>query len=76
MDATVDRAHMADFDPPTHDWDVEREEGIPEGARRLREHLVEGAMHYRPLTKQYLECLGEHRNAANDRMEHALVEAA
>lgn len=37
---TVDRARMADFDCPSYDGDVERESGVPPGARRLRERLV------------------------------------
>ena len=36
----VDRAQMADFDCPSYDQDVEREDGIPAGAQRLRERLV------------------------------------
>lgn len=38
--ALVSRAQMADFDCPSYDQDVEREEGIPPGAQRLREQLV------------------------------------
>ena len=38
--ATVDRAHFTDFDCPTYDSDVEKEEGIPPGAERLRERLT------------------------------------
>jgi len=37
---TVDRAHMADFDCPSYDQDVEQEEGVPVGAQRFRECLV------------------------------------
>ena len=37
---TVDRAHMADFDCPSYDGDAEAEEGIPEGAQRLRDRLA------------------------------------
>jgi NAD(P)H-dependent FMN reductase len=40
MGATVDRAHMADFDSPSYDGDAEREEGVPEGAQRLRDRLL------------------------------------
>jgi chromate reductase, NAD(P)H dehydrogenase (quinone) len=36
----VDRAQMADFDCPSYDQDVEKEDGIPVGAQRLRERLV------------------------------------
>src|ERR687886_631751 len=36
----VDRAQMADFDCPSYDQDVEKEDGIPAGAQRLRERLV------------------------------------
>ena len=36
----IDRAQMADFDCPSYDQDVEREDGIPAGAQRLRERLV------------------------------------
>ena len=36
----ADRAHMADFDCPSYDQDVEKEEGIPAGAGRLRERLL------------------------------------
>jgi hypothetical protein len=37
--------------------------------------LVEAAKHYRPLKKQWVEYLGEHPNAATDRVEHTPVEA-
>jgi NAD(P)H-dependent FMN reductase len=37
---TVDRAHMADFDCPSYDADVERESGAPPEAQRLRDRLV------------------------------------
>ena len=37
----VDRAHMAEFDCPSYDGDVEREDGIPAGAERFRERLLE-----------------------------------
>jgi chromate reductase, NAD(P)H dehydrogenase (quinone) len=37
---TVDRAHAADFDCPSYDQDVEVEDGVPAGARLLRERLV------------------------------------
>lgn len=37
---TVDRARMTDFDRPTYDSDVEKKEGIPAGAERLRERLT------------------------------------
>ena len=37
---TVDRTHMADFDCPSYDQDVEQEEGVPVGAQRFRECLV------------------------------------
>src|SRR4051812_36601971 len=36
----VDRAQMANFDCPSYDQDVEKEEGVPVGAQRLRERLV------------------------------------
>src|ERR671937_895464 len=36
----VDRGQMADFDCPSYDQDVEKEDGIPVGAQRLRERLV------------------------------------
>jgi chromate reductase len=36
---TVDRAHMADFDCPPYDQDVEQRSGIPRGARALCERL-------------------------------------
>jgi NAD(P)H-dependent FMN reductase len=38
--ALVDRAAMADFDCPSYDQDVEAEDGIPAGARHLRDRLV------------------------------------
>ncbi len=38
--ADVDRARMADFDCPSYDQDVELDQGIPDGARRLRERLL------------------------------------
>ena len=37
---TVDRATMAEFDCPSYDQDVEGAEGLPDGARRLRDRLV------------------------------------
>lgn len=37
--------------------------------------LVEAAKHYRPLKKQWVEYLGEHPNAATDRVEHTSTEA-
>ncbi len=36
---TVDRAHMSDFDCPSYDQDVEADEGLPAGARQLRDRL-------------------------------------
>jgi chromate reductase, NAD(P)H dehydrogenase (quinone) len=36
----VDRAHIADFDCPSYDHDVEIEEGLPPGARQFHERLV------------------------------------
>ena len=36
----VDLARMAEFDCPSYDADVERESGVPAGARRLRDRLV------------------------------------
>src|SRR5919202_1843796 len=36
----VDLAQMADFDCPSYDQDVEKEDGVPAGAQRLRERLV------------------------------------
>ena len=38
--ARVDRARLADFDCPSFDHDVEVEQGVPEGAARLRDRLV------------------------------------
>lgn len=38
--ATVDRAHMSDFDCPSYDGDVETKEGIPAGAEEFRRRLV------------------------------------
>lgn len=40
LGGTADRAEMTDFDCPAYDGDVERERGVPAGARRLRERLV------------------------------------
>jgi NAD(P)H-dependent FMN reductase len=37
---TVDRAWMTDFDCPSYDGDAEGVQGLPEGARRLRDRLV------------------------------------
>jgi chromate reductase, NAD(P)H dehydrogenase (quinone) len=37
--------------------------------------LVEAAKHYRPLKKQWVEYLGEHPDAATDRVEHTPVDA-
>src|SRR3954469_23272348 len=39
--ATVDRATMRDFECPFYDGDVETSQGIPDGAKRLRDRLVE-----------------------------------
>jgi chromate reductase len=36
----ADRAGMADFDCPSFNGDIERRDGIPAGAERLRERLV------------------------------------
>ena len=36
----VDRAAMADFDCPSYDGDAEASDGLPEGARQLRDRLV------------------------------------
>ena len=36
----ADRAAMADFDCPSYNGDVERENGVPVGAQRLRERLL------------------------------------
>ena len=36
----VDRAHMSDFDCPSYDSDVEKNEGIPAGAADLRKRLT------------------------------------
>jgi NAD(P)H-dependent FMN reductase len=36
----VDRAHIADFDCPSYDQDVELGDGIPPGAERFRERLL------------------------------------
>ena len=36
----ADHAAMPDFDCPSYDGDVERTEGVPAGAQRLRERLV------------------------------------
>jgi chromate reductase, NAD(P)H dehydrogenase (quinone) len=38
--------------------------------------LVEAAKHYRALKKEWVEFLGEHPNAATDRIEHTPVSAA
>lgn len=37
---TVDRAGMADFDCASYNQDVERSDGVPAGAQRLRERLL------------------------------------
>ncbi len=37
---TVDLARMSDFDCPAYDLDVEKEKGIPAGARHFRERLL------------------------------------
>src|SRR5919112_6454052 len=36
----VDRGTMADYDCPSYDQDAEREDGLPAGARKLRDCLV------------------------------------
>jgi NAD(P)H-dependent FMN reductase len=38
--AAIDLASMRDFDVPLYDEDVEREEGVPEGARELQRRLL------------------------------------
>jgi NAD(P)H-dependent FMN reductase len=38
--ADVDHASMTDFDCPSYDGDVEASDGIPEGAKHLRDRLV------------------------------------
>lgn len=38
---TTDRASMRDFDCPSYDGDVERTDGVPAGASRLRDRLVQ-----------------------------------
>jgi chromate reductase, NAD(P)H dehydrogenase (quinone) len=40
-DCIVDRAHMADFDCPSYDFDVEKEGRFPGGAQRLKERLLD-----------------------------------
>lgn len=37
---TVDRAHMAEFDMPSYDGDVEASEGLPLAAERFRQRLL------------------------------------
>ena len=37
---TADLAHMSDFDCPSYDGDVEKEDGFPAGAERMREALT------------------------------------
>jgi NAD(P)H-dependent FMN reductase len=37
--------------------------------------LVEASKHYRALKKQWVEYLGEHPNAATDRVEHTAIDA-
>ena len=39
--ATVQRASMSEFDCPSYDGDVEREEGIPKGAQEFSRRLTE-----------------------------------
>ena len=39
--ATVDLVSMDEFDVPLYDGDIETEEGIPEGAQKLRRRLLE-----------------------------------
>lgn len=39
--ATVDHAHMRDFDVPSYDGDAERKDGFPKGAIELRRRLLE-----------------------------------
>src|SRR5687767_2758435 len=41
LGAEVVRATMADFDCPSYDGDLESAEGIPAGAQRLHDRLVE-----------------------------------
>ena len=39
--ATVDHASMRDFDVPSYDGDLEKEQGIPRGAEELRRRLLD-----------------------------------
>ena len=41
LGATIDRASMSDFDCPSYDFDVERDDAIPAGAEQLRARLKE-----------------------------------
>ena len=40
MGGVVDRGTMADYDCPSYDQDIEQEDGLPAGARKLRDCLV------------------------------------
>ena len=39
--ATIDHASMRDFDVPSYDGDLEKEQGIPKGAEELRRRLLD-----------------------------------
>ncbi len=41
QEATVDLATMDEFDVPSYDGDVEEESGIPDGAHKLRDRLLD-----------------------------------
>ena len=51
--AVADLATMMEFDCPAYDQDVERDEGVPLGAERLRERLTTADAFMRPLFGSY-----------------------
>jgi chromate reductase, NAD(P)H dehydrogenase (quinone) len=67
------QAHQA-FDPAGRIADPVLRERFDRTVECFLE-LVEAAKHYRPLKKLWVEYLGEHPNAATDRVEHTEVEA-
>jgi hypothetical protein len=79
-------ASVGDFGCPFYDRDIEVESGPPLGAHRFCDRLertlgcflelVEATKHFPQIRKVWVEFLGEHPNAATDRVEESEVVAA
>jgi chromate reductase, NAD(P)H dehydrogenase (quinone) len=67
------QAHRA-FDPAGRIADAVLQERFERSIECFLD-LVEAAKHYRPLKKLWVEYLGEHPDAAIDRVEHTTIEA-